>query len=314
MCAGKPHPNHHLKGEGDNENIILIEDCAHSLGAKYNNKLVGTFGDISMFSFGRDKVISSVNGGMLCVNNDSVMLKHTIINGGTIKFPPYYVIAQNLLYPILASISLKWYNKGKVGKGIMYAAKKLRLIPSILSEKEKNGCYHPTDKLSKIGILHPLKRAQNDALSMRVAVKKDFFYKMPNVLAYLFLQQFKKLEEYNKHRFEIAEFYNEKLKGTELKFPKVWDKSEPVYLRYTLFAENAEEIIKKACKKNIYLGDWYRNVIAPKGVNLAGVFYEQNTCSKAEKYALQSVNLPNHSGISLEDAGRAAVEIRELDN
>ena len=41
-------------------NIFLIEDCAHSLGATYNGKKIGTFGDAALFSFGRDKVISSV--------------------------------------------------------------------------------------------------------------------------------------------------------------------------------------------------------------------------------------------------------------
>ena len=43
-------------------NILLIEDCAHSLGATYKGKKVGTFGDAAFFSFGRDKVVSSVFG------------------------------------------------------------------------------------------------------------------------------------------------------------------------------------------------------------------------------------------------------------
>src|SRR5581483_4013141 len=49
-----------LKGK----KIILIEDCAHALGASYKGKKLGTFGEFAFFSFGRDKVISSVFGGM----------------------------------------------------------------------------------------------------------------------------------------------------------------------------------------------------------------------------------------------------------
>ncbi len=30
-------------------NLLLIEDCAQSFGAKYKNKNVGTYGDISCF-------------------------------------------------------------------------------------------------------------------------------------------------------------------------------------------------------------------------------------------------------------------------
>jgi len=50
-------------------NLILIEDCAHSLGADYYNQKVGTFGKAAFFSFSRDKIISSVYGGMAVTND-----------------------------------------------------------------------------------------------------------------------------------------------------------------------------------------------------------------------------------------------------
>src|SRR3989344_7854503 len=45
-------------------NLILVEACAHALGATYRGKKVGTFGKAAFFSFSRDKVISCVYGGM----------------------------------------------------------------------------------------------------------------------------------------------------------------------------------------------------------------------------------------------------------
>ena len=48
-------------------NLILIEDCAHSLGATFQDRKIGTFGDFTFFSFGRDKVISSVFGGLTII-------------------------------------------------------------------------------------------------------------------------------------------------------------------------------------------------------------------------------------------------------
>ncbi|HOW37178.1 MAG TPA: DegT/DnrJ/EryC1/StrS family aminotransferase [Candidatus Pacearchaeota archaeon] len=44
-----------------NKNQILIEDCAHSLGAVHNKKKVGTFGDASFFSL--YKSLPSISGG-----------------------------------------------------------------------------------------------------------------------------------------------------------------------------------------------------------------------------------------------------------
>lgn len=60
----------------------------------------------------------------------------------------------------------------------------------------------------------------------------------------------------------------------------------------------------EAKKEDIYLGDWYRNAIAPHGVNLDGVTYKKEMCPKAEEYASMTFNLPNHPGISLCDAER----------
>ena len=50
-------------------NIILVEDACESIGAKYNNKSLGAFGDFSTFSFYFSHQISSVEGGMICCKN-----------------------------------------------------------------------------------------------------------------------------------------------------------------------------------------------------------------------------------------------------
>ena len=47
-------------------NLILIEDTCESLGSKYNNKYLGTFGEFSSFSFYSSHQISSGEGGMIC--------------------------------------------------------------------------------------------------------------------------------------------------------------------------------------------------------------------------------------------------------
>jgi dTDP-4-amino-4,6-dideoxygalactose transaminase len=43
-------------------NVPLIEDCAQALGAKYNGKLVGSFGDFAFYSFGISKNIGFCGG------------------------------------------------------------------------------------------------------------------------------------------------------------------------------------------------------------------------------------------------------------
>ena len=44
---------------------VIVEDCAHSLGAKFNNKLIGTHGNICTFSLQAIKLINSGDGGFV---------------------------------------------------------------------------------------------------------------------------------------------------------------------------------------------------------------------------------------------------------
>ena len=64
-----------IKAFTKEKNILLIEDCAISFGTKNNNQLIGTIGDISFFSFGVFKFISSLNGGMILTKNKNLFNK-----------------------------------------------------------------------------------------------------------------------------------------------------------------------------------------------------------------------------------------------
>ena len=50
--------------------IVLVEDCAQAQGTQYNHKMIGSFGDISCFSFYPSKNLGALgDGGAICTNN-----------------------------------------------------------------------------------------------------------------------------------------------------------------------------------------------------------------------------------------------------
>lgn len=56
--------------------IKIIEDCSQAHGAVYKNKPVGSYGDISTWSFCQDKIMSTGGeGGMISTNNKSIWEK-----------------------------------------------------------------------------------------------------------------------------------------------------------------------------------------------------------------------------------------------
>ncbi len=60
-------------------NISIVEDCAHSLGAIYNRKKCGSIGDIGCFSFYATKVITTAEGGMITTNSKHLHKKTELL-------------------------------------------------------------------------------------------------------------------------------------------------------------------------------------------------------------------------------------------
>jgi len=52
------------------EGIYLIEDAAESLGASYKEQQSGTFGDMGVYSFNGNKILTTSGGGMLVSKNE----------------------------------------------------------------------------------------------------------------------------------------------------------------------------------------------------------------------------------------------------
>jgi len=53
-------------------NIRIIEDAAHAFPTKFEDQFIGTFGDITCFSFYANKTITTGEGGMLVTNDEEV--------------------------------------------------------------------------------------------------------------------------------------------------------------------------------------------------------------------------------------------------
>lgn len=101
-----------LKAIAKKAKILLIEDACESLGAKLNGKMIGSFGDSSVFSFCQNKIITGGEGGMVVTNNKKLAEKlRQIRNHGKIK-EQYVSLGYNFRMPtILAALILSQFKR-----------------------------------------------------------------------------------------------------------------------------------------------------------------------------------------------------------
>ncbi|MDO8633230.1 MAG: aminotransferase class I/II-fold pyridoxal phosphate-dependent enzyme, partial [Candidatus Wildermuthbacteria bacterium] len=118
-------------------NLVLIEDCAHALGARYKGRFVGTFGKLAFFSFSRDKVISSVYGGM-AVTNDTALSHQLRYFQEHAGYPSLFWVKQQLRHPLLMNwVVLPTYSL--LGKYALVLFQWFCILSKAVHWKEKQG-------------------------------------------------------------------------------------------------------------------------------------------------------------------------------
>ena len=70
--------------------IPIIEDAAEAIGSKYNNQPLGTFGEIGIFSFNGNKIITTSSGGALISQNKKYVEKAKFLSTQARDDFPHY--------------------------------------------------------------------------------------------------------------------------------------------------------------------------------------------------------------------------------
>lgn len=91
-----------LRRIAEDNNLILIEDAAESLGAKIGGKMGGSFGEASMFSFTPTKIISTGEGGAVVTDSRDIFEKLKLIRShGRLETEDYFTSTDYMDYVTL---------------------------------------------------------------------------------------------------------------------------------------------------------------------------------------------------------------------
>ena len=243
-----------LIGLARQHSLFIIEDCAHSLGATINGIKVGTLGDGAIFSFGRDKVISSVFGGAATLTDAGRRISRRMdAYEKSLQYPSPFWTWQQIVHVAAFALILPLYFS--VGKVLLVLLQRLHVLSVPVSREEKQG-------------------KQPD----------DFPRRLPNALAHLALFQLQKLKRFNANRRSIAKLYTKSLAHRgDVNAPAFAPGA--TYLRFPIEVANPSPVMQKAKSGGVLLGHRYGNMIDPRGVDFAAIGYRPGSCPAAERAA-----------------------------
>ncbi len=130
--------------------LILIEDCAQSHFAKFDNKFVGTFGDLATFSFYPGKNLGAYgDAGAIITDNEELattirmyvshgaLIKHThLIEGINSRLDTLQAAILRVKLPFIFEWNEKRYQNAQ------YFTKKLSEVKQVITPKERKNSKH----------------------------------------------------------------------------------------------------------------------------------------------------------------------------
>lgn len=104
--AGLPCHIKEISNLAKNHKITLIEDAAESLGASIDNQKVGTFGELSIFSFAGNKVLTTGEGGAITTNSKNLFEKLKLLRSHGRLIKQNYFLSNEI--PKYVALGYNW--------------------------------------------------------------------------------------------------------------------------------------------------------------------------------------------------------------
>ncbi len=82
----------------DKHDVVLIEDCAHTMGSYWDGRKSGSHGKIACFSTQTYKHLNSGEGGFLTTNDETVIARAIILSGSYMLFQRHGTVPQEEVF------------------------------------------------------------------------------------------------------------------------------------------------------------------------------------------------------------------------
>jgi perosamine synthetase len=248
------------------QGMVVIEDCAHSIGTRYCDDCgvwhdVGSAGDVTIFSSQWSKPVSTGLGGWLVTWNKNLA-------GRIARFHD-----EECCRPSFREISLL---AGQLALRTMFSSPRSYWMAA-------NTFRH----LASLGIF--VGTNENGELEGRMPER---YAKTMSGLQSWLLRKRLSSNALVVRRRNLKIVYDEALRACGIPVLRVMENADPVLLRYPVRVRNKSQVLEKARRRRIELGDWFNHPVHPREAKAEAFGYRAGICQQGERAAEEVVNLP----------------------
>jgi len=264
-------------------NLIVLEDCAHALGATYKGKPVGTFGSGALFSFQTLKPLNCYGGGLALVSDGAVAARvRQIVEA--LPWPSEQRVRDRLLMGRLQRIFIKPWVFSISLFPVLWVSALIDANPDVFLWE-------------KIRSLHPL--------------PDQYSERFPNVQAAIGLEALRHLDEWTAQARTNAEYVTRTLSGVPgIQPPIVPPGCTHVFYQYCVYGperEKRDELVVRCVRRGIDIETLHVDV--PPDMELFGTVRAE---ADGARRAAQAMQVPVYAGLTREQIERVATTVRDV--
>ena len=252
--------------------IVVIEDCAHALGATYRGRQVGTLGDAAFFSFQTLKPLGTFRGGMAILQDPAIRRRVRQLADAE-PWPADRDVRRRLI--------LSWLERTFMRPGVFtFSGFPILWVSSLWSGRPDVYLWE------EVRHLDPLPGSYTERYT--------------NVQAALGLAGLKHLDEWTKATRHHAALLNDALAGYA-QIPFTPPDREHVYYQYSVYVPDHTDFVDRALQHGIDVEMLHMDVCTR-----VPLFAESMTDAPGADRAAEAVQLPVYAALTDRDVARIA--------
>jgi perosamine synthetase len=261
-------------------NIRVIEDCAHALGARYKGQPVGTIGDAGFFSFQTLKPLNCYGGGMALVADTATAGRVRAIAERE-PWPDRKRVENRLLVGRLQRIFIKPWVFTISAFPILWVSSLIGANPDVYLWEE-------------IRSLDPLPDSYTE--------------RFPNVLAAIGLAALDKLDEWTDQTVRHARTMDQALADLPgITIPVVPPDRTHVYYQYCVYGPQRDELVVRCVRRGIDIETLHVDVCSD-----LDLFADAKIDAPGARRATGAMQVPVYAGLTADQVARVARVVRRV--